>query len=170
MNRLSSEAILKVFVIDANDCSPEWLGDSPIHLFIFANFTEENPQFIYSFYDEVYDNDTVSSLFNKQSEKRFIFEILEGDSTLFKLNADSGVLTTLRSLDYHELKEISSLAGASQSSDINLKLLNISISDGLFKTFVTVKIELVPVQNLLTPLHFQHSFYSTSVSEFRYVI
>lgn len=160
LNKLFSKALLKVFVIDVNDCLPEWKGATPLHLSIFNNFTNDKVEFIYNFYSEVYDNDTVSSLFNKQSKNRFIFEIVTGDLTLFNLDSNTGVLTTFYSINSYKKNAFNSNFLLK-----NLQFLNISISDGMFKTFVPVEIELISIQNLLPPLHFQHPFYSISISE-----
>lgn len=111
--------------MDSNDIAPKFKGPNPLKLSINSNFGSSLPQFLYKF--EVEDLDTVTSLANKH--QKFQFEILQGDLTLFDLNTKNGVLSIQRILDSHELKQLIDFEAV-------LKFLNISISDGYFKTLV----------------------------------
>lgn len=123
VDSLTGEALIKLYVLDSNDVAPTSKDTNPLKLYLNSNFTI--PQFIHKF--EVFDPDTVSNLPNK--DHKFYFEMLQGDSTLFELDPINGVLSLQRIMDLHEIKQLT-------DSNSLVKFLNISISDGLFKTLV----------------------------------
>ena len=158
LDRLSSEAILQITVLDANDSPPKFVVSSK-PLQINLNIAElKFGQFIHKF--TVADEDSVSSL---PSLDRFRFGIADGDETLFQLDSREGVLRAAASLETSQLLQLS-------QKGILKRMLNISVTDGIFDDYLQVFVNIKPTGNgiaSLRPLHFEQPLYTAMVNENR---
>lgn len=150
IDRLSSEASLIIYVEDSNDNAPKFADETPLRLSCTSDFKPGH--FLHQFIAT--DKDQVANL---PLGNLFHFDIVNGDETLFNLNGTSGVLTMVRQLDYHELHRTNFS-----------RVLNISVTDGIFTDFLMVHVEFQPAVSAISPISFEQLLYSTWISERRY--
>uniref|UniRef100_A0A914QL07 Cadherin domain-containing protein n=1 Tax=Panagrolaimus davidi TaxID=227884 RepID=A0A914QL07_9BILA len=158
IDRLSTESILQINVLDSNDSPPKFIVSSK-PLQINLNIPElKFQQFIYKF--TVSDSDSISSLPNNT---RFRFGFIDADETLFQIDSNEGVLRFASALDTSQLLQLS------QNGYLK-RMLNISVTDGIFDDYLQVFINIKPIGNgavSFLPLHFEQTLYTALVNENR---
>ncbi|VDO60529.1 unnamed protein product [Heligmosomoides polygyrus] len=136
-SQLSGESKLVVTVEDVNDEPPRF--STPIAAATVSD-TAMAGQFVAIM--SVTDDDTVSSI---QGGHRLLYSIIEGDETLFSVAEHSGEVSLLRSIDADDAM-----------NDGGKKVLNVSVSDGLFTAYgqLTVSVAVSGPRDGVPPLHY----------------
>lgn len=95
--------------------------------------------------------DTVSSI---QGGHRLLYSIIEGDETLFSVAEHSGEVSLLRSIDADDAM-----------NDGGKKVLNVSVSDGLFTAYGQLTVSVAVSGRRQPPPRFEQSQYVVDVRE-----
>ncbi|PIO66575.1 cadherin domain protein [Teladorsagia circumcincta] len=145
-SQLAGESKLVLTVEDVNDEPPRF--STPFAAATVAD-TATAGQFIAIM--SVTDDDTVSSI---KGGHRLLYSIIEGDETLFSVAEHSGEVSLLRSIDSDDAM-----------NDGGQKILNVSVSDGLFTAYGQLTVSIAVSGCRQAPPRFEQSQYVIDVRE-----
>ncbi|CAI2349826.1 unnamed protein product [Caenorhabditis sp. 36 PRJEB53466] len=144
--QLPSETQITVIIDDVNDEAPVFIRSSSV-----ASIADSAVPGQFITILSATDRDTVSSLPGSQ---KLSYKIVDGDETLFNIASATGEVTLARMIEADDLTE-----------DKTVKLLNVSVSDGLFATFARLSVEIARSGAMQPPPRFEQSHYVASVLE-----
>ncbi|VDL72367.1 unnamed protein product, partial [Nippostrongylus brasiliensis] len=145
-SQLTGESKLVLTVEDVNDEPPRF--STPFASAVVSD-TAMAGQFVAIM--SVTDDDTVSSI---QGGHRLLYSIIEGDETLFSVAEHSGEVTLLRPVDVDD-----------SLGDDGKKILNVSVSDGLFTAYGQLTVSVAVSGRRQPPPRFEQSQYVVDVRE-----
>ncbi|KAK5976570.1 Cadherin domain protein, partial [Trichostrongylus colubriformis] len=145
-SQLAGESKLVLTVEDVNDEPPRF--STPFAAAVVSD-TASAGQFIAIM--SVTDDDTVSSI---KGDHRLLYSIIEGDETLFSVAEHSGEVSLLRAIDADDAL-----------NDGGQKILNVSVSDGLFTAYGQLTVSIAVSGRRQAPPRFDQSQYVIDVRE-----